>query len=43
MRIDIDKIVPLNCPIDKNDCIECGCFELAHDEVLCHYSNEENE
>ena len=41
IRIHIDKIIPLNCPLGKEDCIECGSYELAHDEVICHEEGEE--
>lgn len=40
-RIDIDKIVPANCPLGYEDCVVCGCFELAHDEIICHAETEE--
>ena len=36
IRIDIDKIVPSNCPFGREDCIQCGSYELAHDEIICH-------
>lgn len=36
IRINIEKIVPANCPLGYDDCIACDCFELAHDEVICH-------
>ena len=47
IRIDIDKIVPSNCPFGKDDCVRCGSYELAHDEIICHeydsdYCDNEN-
>ncbi len=36
IRIDIDKIVPSNCPFGRNDCIQYGSYELAHDEIICY-------
>ena len=41
-RIYIEKIVPENCPLGYEDCVVCGCFELAHDEIICHAETEED-
>lgn len=40
--IDIDKIVPVDCPLGYDDCVACGRFELAHDEVICYAETEDN-
>ena len=41
IRIDADKIIPLNCPLGKEDCVECGSYGLEHDEIIC-YEDIEN-
>lgn len=41
MRIDVDKIVPSNCPFGRDDCTQCGSYELAHDEIICHEEIDE--
>lgn len=40
--IDIDKIVPVDCPLGYDDCVACGRFELAHDAVICYAETEDN-
>lgn len=41
IRIDVDKIIPSNCPFGRDDCIQCGSYELAHDEIICHEEIDE--
>lgn len=40
-RVSVDKIIPFNCPFGKEDCVECGSYELAHDEIICHAQPDE--
>ena len=42
--IYVDKIIPLNCSFEKDDWMECGAYELAHNEIICHMeSDDDNE
>lgn len=40
--IDIDKIVPVDCPLDRDDCYCCENFGQDFYGFVCHAETEDN-
>lgn len=41
--INIEKIVPANCPLGYDDCSFCANFGQDYDGFICHAETEEEE
>lgn len=40
--IDIDKIVPANCPLEYDDCYYCQYFSQDCREFICYAETDDN-